>query len=486
MAYSGRTISFKINLSKLQQTSIDFLLLIVKNFPTNALPTFGPVIFSSIRKLIEQNEFSGIVAIAYQCFGIIGCKVPQLIVNDMALLQETFDAIPLAPEEVSSAITDCLLNWLPGFRALNNVALNGVLEALISSYIVHESPKCRLVALKFVETLVKTPSLEFRWMLCRTCEDPRDEMRREAVRLLDLSVADPTTTPEFKDLVEFIHRKLNLQGAAGGVDFATVEAKKKKGTFADEVFHISALYLYANLQVACLLQPVSLTEADIFPRTSHYPVISRYLVSISEDHVEILHLFLEIILKANEAQPANVLIEIACLILHSGSGNLGHNYHTVVVASLERHLNSISRITVCAKLSELYSLILTDIERKKCLERCMGQFDNRDELQVQVPWLCAYLATQPHTDLTTGEINRIKAQLVNVIETFPAQQHFEAACGSLAELLRRAVFSLREAEKAITFKILAYIDVTWKLVLFDSYFFLIYELDGFFNHMTKK
>uniref|UniRef100_A0A1I8EZK5 Vac14_Fab1_bd domain-containing protein n=1 Tax=Wuchereria bancrofti TaxID=6293 RepID=A0A1I8EZK5_WUCBA len=423
---------------KLQQTSIDFLLLIVKNFPTNALPTFGPVIFSSIRKLIEQNEFSGIVAIAYQCFGIIGCKVPQLIVNDMALLQETFDAIPLAPEEVSSAITDCLLNWLPGFRALNNVALNGVLEALISSYIVHESPKCRLVALKFVETLVKTPSLEFRWMLCRTCEDPRDEMRREAVRLLDLSVADPTTTPEFKDLVEFIHRKLNLQGAAGGVDFATVEAKKKKGTFADEVFHISALYLYANLQVACLLQPVSLTEADIFPRTSHYPVISRYLVSISEDHVEILHLFLEIILKANEAQPANVLIEIACLILHSGSGNLGHNYHTVVVASLERHLNSISRITVCAKLSELYSLILTDIERKKCLERCMGQFDNRDELQVQVPWLCAYLATQPHTDLTTGEINRIKAQLVNVIETFPAQQHFEAACGSLAELLRRA------------------------------------------------
>ncbi|VDM08398.1 unnamed protein product [Wuchereria bancrofti] len=465
---------------KLQQTSIDFLLLIVKNFPTNALPTFGPVIFSSIRKLIEQNEFSGIVAIAYQCFGIIGCKVPQLIVNDMALLQETFDAIPLAPEEVSSAITDCLLNWLPGFRALNNVALNGVLEALISSYIVHESPKCRLVALKFVETLVKTPSLEFRWMLCRTCEDPRDEMRREAVRLLDLSVADPTTTPEFKDLVEFIHRKLNLQGAAGGVDFATVEAKKKKGTFADEVFHIvsSALYLYANLQVACLLQPVSLTEADIFPRTSHYPVISRYLVSISEDHVEILHLFLEIILKANEAQPANVLIEIACLILHSGSGNLGHNYHTVVVASLERHLNSISRITVCAKLSELYSLILTDIERKKCLERCMGQFDNRDELQVQVPWLCAYLATQPHTDLTTGEINRIKAQLVNVIETFPAQQHFEAACGSLAELLRRAVFSLREAEKAITFKILAYIDTKLLSSVSDNQFYSLCKLLG--------
>ncbi|OZC07251.1 hypothetical protein X798_05730 [Onchocerca flexuosa] len=141
--------SVENNPLKLQQASIDFLLLITKNFPA-----------------------SSVVAIAYQCFGIIGSKVPQLVVNDMALLQKTFDAIPLAPEELSFAIADCLVSWLPAFHTVNDLALSGVLEALISSYIVHESPKCRLVALKFVETLVKTPSLEFRWMLCRTCGDP--------------------------------------------------------------------------------------------------------------------------------------------------------------------------------------------------------------------------------------------------------------------------------------------------------------------------
>ncbi|VDP20037.1 unnamed protein product, partial [Onchocerca flexuosa] len=164
--------SVENNPLKLQQASIDFLLLITKNFPVNALPTFGPIIFSSIRKLIDQKKASSVVAIAYQCFGIIGSKVPQLVVNDMALLQKTFDAIPLAPEELSFAIADCLVSWLPAFHTVNDLALSGVLEALISSYIVHESPKCRLVALKFVETLVKTPSLEFRWMLCRTCGDP--------------------------------------------------------------------------------------------------------------------------------------------------------------------------------------------------------------------------------------------------------------------------------------------------------------------------
>lgn len=49
-----------------------------------------------------------------------------------------------------------------------------------------------------------------------------------------------------------------------------------------------------------------------------------------------------------------------------------------IASSLERHLNSNSRITVCAKLSQLYSLILSNTERKKCLDRCLEQFDSHD------------------------------------------------------------------------------------------------------------
>uniref|UniRef100_A0A158Q7N0 Non-specific serine/threonine protein kinase n=1 Tax=Elaeophora elaphi TaxID=1147741 RepID=A0A158Q7N0_9BILA len=400
---------------RLQQASIEFLLLIVKSFPSTALPTFGPVIFSAIRKLIDENkrpslncfvlQFSDVVAVAYQCFGIIGCKVPQIVTNDLALLQKTFDAIP------------------------------------------SESPKCRLAALKFVEALVKTPSMESRWMLCRTCEDPRDEMKREALRLLDLSVVSLTTIPKFEDLVEFIHRKLNLRNATEDVDFSTAEAKKKKGAFADEVIHVSALYLYASLQVTCSLQPISLTETDILSKTSDYPVISNYLLSISRERSEVLHLFLEIVLKAIEAQPANFLIEIACLFLYNGNGDFDHNYRIAISSSLKRHLNSNSRITVCAKLSQLYSLILSDTERKECLGQCLKQLESHDELPVRVPWLCAYLATHPLVNFATDEINRIKVRLVNVIGTLSAQQNFEAACGSLAELLRRAIFSLNEIDK---------------------------------------
>ncbi|VDK69522.1 unnamed protein product [Onchocerca ochengi] len=139
---------------------------------------------------------------------------------------------------------------------------------------------------------------------------------------------------------------------------------------------------------------------------------------------------------------------MACLFLHNGSGNLSHNYRATTVAWLQRHLNSNSHIAICAKLSELYSLILTGMEKKKCLEQCFKQFDS-DKLSVQIPWLCAYLATQPSVNFTAEEINGIKVRLVNIIETLSGQQYFEAACGSLAELLRRSVFGLNETEKTI-------------------------------------
>lgn len=71
------------------------------------------------------------------------------------------------------------------------------------------------------------------------------------------------------------------------------------------------------------------------------------------------------------------------------------------------------------------------------------------ELLVRVPWLCSYLATQPAVNLTAEEIHTIKVRLANILETLSAQQYFEASCGSLAELLRRAVFNLSKVEKVM-------------------------------------
>ncbi len=43
---------------------------------------------------ILPGQHGRVVALSYQCLGLIGSHCPQLIVTDMALLQDLFDAIP--------------------------------------------------------------------------------------------------------------------------------------------------------------------------------------------------------------------------------------------------------------------------------------------------------------------------------------------------------------------------------------------------------
>uniref|UniRef100_A0A0M3JED0 Proteasome-associated protein ECM29 homolog (inferred by orthology to a human protein) n=1 Tax=Anisakis simplex TaxID=6269 RepID=A0A0M3JED0_ANISI len=132
-----------------------------------------------------------------------------------------------------------LISWLPIFCTLNDAANIGVLQTLISSYIQHESPKCRLVALKYVEALVKSPAVEFRWMLCQACGDARDEMRREARRLLELSISDRKFMPDFEDMAEYLHKKLKLDMETTtelAERDASEMAKKKKELFHDDVY----------------------------------------------------------------------------------------------------------------------------------------------------------------------------------------------------------------------------------------------------------
>lgn len=63
----------------------------------------------------------------------------------------------------------------------------------------------------------------------------------------------------------------------------------------------SALYLYTNVQVACSLDPVSLTEANVVSSTADYPTINAFLVNSQSPAT--VHRFLETVMKAIESQP---------------------------------------------------------------------------------------------------------------------------------------------------------------------------------------
>lgn len=78
-----------------------------------------------------------------------------------------------------------------------------------------------------------------------------------------------------------------------------------------------------------------------------------------------------------------------------------------------------------------------------CCERIFLQ-----NIPVRIPWLCAFSVSLISPGVA-DDISRTKCQIVNLVETMLVQsnQLFEAACGSLAELLRRALFTLNDVER---------------------------------------
>jgi hypothetical protein len=155
-----------------------------------------------------------------------------------------------APEEVASAIVDCLTTWLPVFSSMQDVAAMKILQALIGTYVAHvlanvteeiimtsvqESPKCRLVSLKYIEALLSSSDVESRWMLCNAYGDSREDIRKEALRLLQLSLSVSSTVPSFAVVVGLFADKLFSQGRA---------------KITNDTWHIVSFRSYAFLHVA--------------------------------------------------------------------------------------------------------------------------------------------------------------------------------------------------------------------------------------------
>uniref|UniRef100_A0A915BK96 Proteasome-associated protein ECM29-like protein n=4 Tax=Parascaris TaxID=6254 RepID=A0A915BK96_PARUN len=429
---------------KLQQLAAEFLLLLVRNCPSNFLPTFGPIIFSSLRKLINNCEYTNVVAIAYQCFGLIGRNVPKLITKDMALLQETFDAIPSAPDDIAAAIVDCLITWLPTFCSLNDAAISGVLQTLISSYLQHDSGKCRLVALKYVEALVRSPAVEFRWMLCQACGDARDEMHREARRLLELSISDQQFMPPFEEMAQYLHKKLKLdREPAKVVETGPDGVKKKKEMFADEVFRISAEYLFACACVASGHSATLRSENDD-SNAEIFADVYSFVKSIGEKHEEAIDAFVEIVLEAIESHPSTNLLEVAIILLHSNGGRIKELSRERVLAMLRQYLNSSARANICSSVANLLVIALSDSERRTLLDEQLPILQDYTNVMPSAGWLCAHITCLRSDWMNAKRIAEVHQQFARMICAMSAQPSalLESSCAAFCESLRRSPLAL--------------------------------------------
>ncbi|VDN54295.1 unnamed protein product [Dracunculus medinensis] len=80
--------------SKLLQLSAEFLFLQIKNCPSSAQQTLSPIYFSTIKKLLNDDErWSATAAICYRCMAEIGRNNKSLVTSDFVLVQHLFDIV---------------------------------------------------------------------------------------------------------------------------------------------------------------------------------------------------------------------------------------------------------------------------------------------------------------------------------------------------------------------------------------------------------
>uniref|UniRef100_A0A914UY02 Uncharacterized protein n=2 Tax=Plectus sambesii TaxID=2011161 RepID=A0A914UY02_9BILA len=404
---------------KLQLLAVEFLGHMISKCPDSLLPTFGPILFSGTRKIIETCEHARVVATAYQSFGVIGKRCPQLISKDMALVQESFDAIPTAPDEVAGAIVDCLTTWLPVFSSVRDVSTRTILQALIGTYVAHDSPKCRLVSLKYIEALLQSPDVESRWMLCNAYGDSREDIRKEALRLLQLSLSVSSYVPPFALVVKYFADKLFSQG---------------RSKITNDTMHMCTRFAFACLTVQAG-RPAQLDLAADEAYLEWFAPVGQLLSKLCAEDAELIPAFLKIALSAIESSPDAHLFDIAILTVTAG-GEVGRSEMAPRLERIRDIVQSSSRHDLCSAAAQLFSVSLSREQVSTQLLELHRQLTATDkEHAVGSAWLCGYLTTRPECDRAL--IAQAQACLARFAIADRPSAFTEAACGALAESLRR-------------------------------------------------
>uniref|UniRef100_A0A0N5A806 Integrator complex subunit 7 n=1 Tax=Syphacia muris TaxID=451379 RepID=A0A0N5A806_9BILA len=442
------------NIPKLKQLSASFLLAIIKSCPENSLNSIGPIMFSSLRSLLNTCKHEGIIAIAYQCLGLLGAKVPNLLLNDMHIVQEMFETLSevclfiygyvvlaefgLAYEAkatpvLASSIADCLIAWLPSFCKIKDAAGAEILQLIISTYFENGSVKCRLVALKFIETLLKTQCLGYRWTLCSAYADTHEEIKREAKRLLELSLSVPDTHWKFEDVVQFFYKKLKLATTFDVEShIEAVEVKRKKVLSNGELVTSVALYLlnYIKIFVKSTDQVSSVMDSGFVGNEDSYVDIDSTLE----------------------------LLDLITVLLYCTNGRLNEQRRNELIKKTLTDMISIAKQNICSASARVYVLCLKSEERSKVLQSYSTKLTSDiDEFQLLRPgeiWAISFLLSEGLTHTSAEMFNDIETGYFKYIEEsfLHGSDMLEVLCCSLEQIYRRSYVTMDQIDQEKLFK----------------------------------
>ncbi|TKR75830.1 hypothetical protein L596_017067 [Steinernema carpocapsae] len=422
---------------KVQMLGAQFLQAIVEKMPARFLPNFGPIIFKQLTKLMMECEHRNVVAALYRSYGILGKKLPNLVAKNLDLLNETFEAVTTAPEDVIGAIQDCLVDWLPSYAAIQDPATLNMLETVVAQFVKVE--KCALVALKYIAALNNTKSPIFRWLLVQCFNTGRYDLEKEASRLLQLSLAKPQFLPDFTALVNLFYKNLKIEYVTGNLEAAEHKgADLAKAVLTEKTYLIASIYLLAAAAAhsKCSGKFFGVMDDDL--KLEEMPKIAGYLRTTEP---ETLKKFVEIVL-TSVWEATNIdssLLHICVLALSCAPSAPSSSLRHYVREKLRTVAQSSNRFEVCSVGARAFMHILDETEVENEFKQTVEKMTKLDKDFVPgSAWIVSQLSLHPK--VVSQEAADVQKALFKSIQMRAAEPNIvlETQLSSLAEFLRMA------------------------------------------------
>ncbi|GMT20640.1 hypothetical protein PFISCL1PPCAC_11937, partial [Pristionchus fissidentatus] len=483
LAIARNAISYSAS-PKLHVPGVQFMLKIVANLPPAGVKALVPALFKEMRARLDQCSPEG-TALVYAVLGKLGRMHAPLVTNDLGFVKETFSAVvkntasrwtELGDEAVSQAAVDCLVEWLPVFRDSTGAGVEEsrrLLHELVAHFIKHESPRVRMVALKYGEALLSPQSTTLHWLLVRACGDRREEMRKEARRMLEVSLS-PSLAPSPSAAMRDLYRSWMVWEKSGRgakeeqkddeMDGSPAPPTRAAPAAADEearaeerrmVVEMLARFLWSTCVVASRgekdvhvpsEQLLAGDDGEAEWRRSYPKIAHSILAPLAVSQPEIAAHFIDVLLKAVAASAGgdNFLLRITRVSLAAIPFSSISLHRNAAGGATERMFRGSHRTEVAAEAAEVAAaLIDSGKERMERAEETIKEMGVKSAVP-GLSWFAVALLTSG-VEMEGEEKRRLElaAAVVTLLHERALEGYerpssmLEAALGALSKLLHR-------------------------------------------------
>ncbi|CAB3403478.1 unnamed protein product [Caenorhabditis bovis] len=293
----------RCNDTVIQREILNFIACVVNSMTPQALQTIPHPLFKRLQQFLKEKRYKNdnIQSLVYHCLGCLGRIAPWIVPQKMDFIEELIDSIPYDSRDIGYAKVDCLVRWRDAFSVLDSSAksmeVRKRFKRLIEKLVVHPRRRCRALLIKFIETALFDENIDVTWVLikCMT-DDERDEGRKEAMRLLDMTL---------------VHKKLSLTATIDELwQHLRVDIEKEngeelilqEGTFPAAMHQASAQFLYALAETITLDDPADLNvdEDDLL-----WTFVSPKMIRMIREFVDVPRLLKALKIALHAIQNSN-------------------------------------------------------------------------------------------------------------------------------------------------------------------------------------